>query len=460
MYQLARLHLSTGAVSTETIVGFRYSSEAATLAEEALKKALSSTPDYPEAHALSGLLYAAQNRLPESAASFAAAEKAYVSPVWLDFNKAVLAVQMKEYEDAADLLKQLTAVHPNKKNKIAGKIYQSAWRLLRRLAVEHPELDPVRGIRNGHIKRVLAEDYADYLAQHKGSDKPLYVHFASSDNWCSPCAVNLKRVNSLARQHGDKFDFIHVSFEPWRSVSQYMSMLPKSIRALPYQVFISHGVEQASQYGAMTEQSIRTLVTKHYDDLQAGRLAGKVATEVENKALQRISASFHKHLKNASHYRAFTVALEDSRWVAGSSDKQLSQTSANAAALKSCERKKAKAKRKLQADCQLYAVDETVVFGFTDAEIAAATKAAQKADGPVETVLSRYHSKSAPKAFAFSRSDEGHWVSYFAYESDSLAKARTRALEECDAKRRRRDFDKPCELYWQNDEPLQPLPLD
>ena len=103
---------------------------------------------------------------------------------------------------------------PPEKDKVAGKIYPSAWRLLRRLAVKHPELDPVPAVHKGLISCVLVEDYIDYLDRNKGSDKPLYVHLASSDNWCSPCFKNMKAVESIARNHADKFDVVHVSFEP------------------------------------------------------------------------------------------------------------------------------------------------------------------------------------------------------------------------------------------------------
>ena len=275
-YQLARYYLRKESITNDSIIGYDYPDVAAGSAIAELDKVLKEDAGYVEAYSLLGHIYAVLNKPKKAAYNFEKAEDSYDRPAWLDVNKAILAIQKKEFSEAAALLKEYTAVRPGKNDYVENRVYSSAWDLLRKLSVQHPELDPVPAIRKGLIKRVLAEDYLEYVESTAKSEKPAFIHFASSDNWCKPCAASLKRIEGIARKHGDKFDFIHVSFEPWNNVSYYKDVVDSAeIKGLPSREIVSKGRSQAHIAGVLADSSVERITGELYEDLKAGRIADK-----------------------------------------------------------------------------------------------------------------------------------------------------------------------------------------
>ena len=275
-YQLARYYLRKESVTNDSIIGYDYPDVAAEPAIAELNKVLKEDASHVEAYSLLGHIYAVLNKPKEAAYNFEKAEDSYNRPAWLDVNKAILAIQKKEFSEAAALLKEYTAVRPGKKDYVENRVYSSAWDLLRKLSVQHPELDPVPAIRKGLFKRVLAEDYLEYVESTKESENPAFIHFASSDNWCKPCATSLKRMEGIARKHGDKFDFIHMSFEPWENVSYYKDIVDSAeIMGLPSREIVSKGRSQAHIAGVLADSSVERIAGELYEDLKAGRFADK-----------------------------------------------------------------------------------------------------------------------------------------------------------------------------------------
>lgn len=456
LFELARYHMVAGSVMDDSIPGFTYNKEADQAALAALDRILAIDSGHANAHALAVLLHAIQGRLDSAEASVAKARETYQKPIWLDFNEAVLRIRQKQYAEAADLLIRHTSVHPKKNKTEELRVYGAAWRLLRRLAVKHPELDPVPAVRNGLIKRVLIEDYEAYIEKRGDQAKPLYVHFASSDNWCSFCIQNLDRVEAIARRHPDKFDFIHVSFEPWTSLKSYRDQLPDNLRGLPVQVFIAQGVEQARVMGLMSPEAIEALVEREYAELKSGRLGERRRALTRKKVLAKIDDKYRAYLKKHGHYRAGAVAIESGgRWVSGYSSRLLTQALANESALANCEKRRKHSQ--LTEPCDLFAVDSTIVIDMPADRIAELTALAKRTDSPVDEPLGHYHKKAGHKAFAFARNLAGNWVSFYAYGKTTDAEAAAAAIAGCERLRRKKRLPDPCEIYFANDDAIKPL---
>jgi len=74
-----------------------------------------------------------------------------------------------------------------------------------------------------NIKVTSPENLENYISEHS-QDKPLLVHFSSTDKNCGFCRKNNKLMLKASKTLGDKYHFVQLNFNPWRSISRYKTL--------------------------------------------------------------------------------------------------------------------------------------------------------------------------------------------------------------------------------------------
>ncbi len=97
---------------------------------------------------------------------------------------------------------------------------------------------PVEAQEGLEIKAVEIPDRVEATSQ----GKPLIIHYTSDDGSCLPCIESNGHFEAAAQQLGAEFDFVSVTFNPWRQFVQsregkmvvaYQSSKGFDLRALP-----------------------------------------------------------------------------------------------------------------------------------------------------------------------------------------------------------------------------------
>jgi len=184
-YQMARYLLKIGYIEQEGIISYRYKPEIEKEVIRRLKKNIENHPEHVETYSLLGHVYAVQNKLEEAQKYLEKAANSKKKIPWLAFNQALFFVQKKDYKTAVILLRSYTKKH----KKENDSQYVAAWKILHKLALIDPKLDPYLYAYKGVVKRVLPQDIAGYIKKNN-HDKLMFVHFASQDTWCSYCVKN------------------------------------------------------------------------------------------------------------------------------------------------------------------------------------------------------------------------------------------------------------------------------
>jgi tetratricopeptide (TPR) repeat protein len=203
-------------------------------------------PKDARVYSLLGHIYAVQGEIKLAKNAFKKADALSPKPLWLDFNKALLAIKQKHYKEAARLFRKNT-LHNIKQNKAdpyllaRNNVYKSSWDIWKRMSLDYPQLDVMPSVRKGLMKRVLPDQLSRFLKGRKKTDKPVFVHFSSSDDFCQPCLKSNQSMEKLAQELKEYYDFVLVSFESWNLVKYYENLVkPEKIRALPAQA-VFHG---------------------------------------------------------------------------------------------------------------------------------------------------------------------------------------------------------------------------
>jgi len=229
LYERARITLKKNSRSKKGYIGYNYTQKGAKTAIQFLEKSLTLEPKNAKTYSLIGHIYAIQGKLKSAQNAFKKAEALSPKPLWLDFNKALLAIQQKNYKEATKIFRKNT-LHNIKQNKsdpyliARNRIYKSSWDIWKRLSLDHPRLDAMASVRKGLIKRLLPEQLPGFIRKRKNTDKAIFVHFSSSDDFCQPCLKSNQTTEKLAQQLKKYYDFILVSFESWNLVRNYPSL--------------------------------------------------------------------------------------------------------------------------------------------------------------------------------------------------------------------------------------------
>lgn len=77
------------------------------------------------------------------------------------------------------------------------------------------------------------------------TDKPILVHFSSTDVNCSHCLKSNKVFSDMHKQHGENYTFVEVIFNPWKSYQKRF----KRIKGLPTTNLYLDKIEMASIVG-------------------------------------------------------------------------------------------------------------------------------------------------------------------------------------------------------------------
>lgn len=270
-YQLARYILKTGFNIDNSIIAYHYKPEAEKLASDILKKIIKLEPSNGEAYTLLGHIYMVQNKQKEAQKYFSKAVQIKQAIPWLAYNQALLEVRKENFTKAAAQLNKIAKKRPSNNKNGAQNKYRSAWRILKKIALEKPKYDPNKLVRSGLTKRISAEEIAKYT-DNKKTNKLMFVHFTSNDPWCKACIKSNKNVASFAKKFQPNVDFIHVSFEPWRSVSNHKKLLKKySLMALPTGIFFYKGEKLSTHPGLTTQKNLEKFLKKNMKKIKTGK---------------------------------------------------------------------------------------------------------------------------------------------------------------------------------------------
>jgi tetratricopeptide (TPR) repeat protein len=469
LYQSARYYMKTEYAKDDSIIGFHYSALTENASVYALEKILGVDPKYAEAYSLLGHIYVVQNNVLEAEKNFAKAETLSPRPVWLDFNKALLAMQKKEFKQAVTLLKKYTGRYnklPKSKQMADAKasLYSASWNMLKRIVVKHPELDPVKAIREGLIKRINPKDFADFLKLSKNNQKDLYVHFTSSDEWCSSCLKNNSKLENLAKKHADKYSYIHVSFEPWSDIDYFNTTIAKPIiiTKLPTQIIYKEANPVLFKAGSICDCSFNQMINGSFEKIDPSR--NQAVLPEESDVMGRINYYFDNYVATDKNYKAFAVVIDDDYWMTGTSREWLSQSYANKRALEKCEYNKNKVGKTKQS-CQLFGVGNKKVYGFLQGDIEQITQASeQQRIGPIDKIIENYKRQKKVKVLAIAVDQYHHWNTFYYADDEQdgcedLDECREKVLERCNHFRAKWKTTTPCQVYFENNKQVKEFEL-
>ena len=117
------------------------------------------------------------------------------------------------------------------------------------------------------IKKIEPDQLIAYI-KAQSHDKPLVVHFSSSDKNCDHCQANNKRLREAQQSLGNVFNFVELEFNPWRSFWKRKDLIKAyrakkiNIRGLP-----ATRVIYKEHVMAAIEGNVTTLV----DDIRASQ---------------------------------------------------------------------------------------------------------------------------------------------------------------------------------------------
>ncbi len=251
LYERARITLKRNYHSKNDYIGYSYTPKAAKAAIQLLEKSIARDPKYAKNYSLLGHIHAVRGELKSAQNAFKKAEELSPRPLWLDYNKALLAIKQENYKEAVKLFRKNT-LHNIKQNKsdpyliARNGIYKGSWDIWKRISLDHPKLDVLTSVRKGLMKRIMPLQLPYFLKGRKKTDKAVFVYFSSSDDFCQPCLKSNQTIEKIAQELGEYYDFIVVSFESWNLVRDYPSLLkPDKLNALPAQA-IFHGRKVAA----------------------------------------------------------------------------------------------------------------------------------------------------------------------------------------------------------------------
>lgn len=460
LYQKARYLMKTGVINDDSLIGFHYHDEKAQASIDALTSAIEIDPDYTKAYSLLGHVYAIQGDVDAAEAQFREAEKGEMRPIWLDYNMALAAIRKEAYLDAIKRLLKNTDIATYYRK---AALYIASWNALRPLLIKHPELDPVNAVREGLAKRVIAENFPDYIKTTKNSEKLVFVHFSSSDERCLLCKQSLEKVDELAKKYADKYDFVYVSFEPWYRGSFYKEMIapPILMKTVPAFVAFKQGWPLYYHKGRMTSYAFEQMLEGSFTAIKPGRYGRK--PPARNNAKASISYQYNNYMAAEKDYKALAVAMNGNDWQTVIMTDQLSQEIANKSALYRCESARIKGNT-IDTPCQLYAIGDKKVYGKPEQENNKFSKMMTKIKlGPLDKYLKRYQKVERHKALAFTKKPglyNYRWAANFSDNNDTLEQAKTEALKQCDKNRKAQHIKNPCEIYFEESAQIKEFELN
>lgn len=154
------------------------------------------------------------------------------------------------------------------------------------------------------------ENYRSIIATMSHS-KPIAVHMSSTDKSCRFCERNNKRFIKAASRHQDKFIFIQVNFNPWKSLKkhkrlrQHYQTIKMPLLGLPT-VYIYYKGYATSHYIGELKKLEQTLVKGHQKALSL------MDTKEKGAAIRQITTSeFSDFLKKSSNPQLIHLTSKD-----------------------------------------------------------------------------------------------------------------------------------------------------
>ena len=269
--QLSRFIMKTGTVKDNSFLGFRVTDEADKRALAALEKALELDPQNASEQSRLGYLHAVQGRYKEAEKIFATISSDIEPPLWLDYDKAIVAVGTGDHEAAATLLDPITKQRPSDTNDFQGwSLYRASWNLRKTLALKDSSTDPVAAIRDGKMRRVALQDFHKE-ARSSGTDKPIMAFLSSGDSGCPPCVKDSKNLSAIADVLSKEYDLIYASIEPWNDINNEKDL----VRAFQIRGVPTHIIMYGDQRIAVRDGSFPIDGVTAYNDVVPKILSGE-----------------------------------------------------------------------------------------------------------------------------------------------------------------------------------------
>jgi|GEM_PF-3720088 len=448
--------LGMGLKASDNPEGITLDTEAKAKAVTELTKLLERHPNWATVSAILAGLHALSGERSQATAMIKAAEKSYRSLAWLRVARGIIAFQDNNYSRAMDHLKPLIMQRPSHKDGVQITAYEVAWSIARRIGATDATLDPANIVRLGLARRVVANDLPATLKAMADNAKPTFVLAASMDNACSFCLRNQLITEHFARLHADKFDFLYVSAEPYYRIGRTVKVINRSPQAAPWQAIAYKGQVQHVRSGMLNEKKVAQVLAAIPSILDGSAAVAQKADDREN-AIVYIEKNLKSYFKRKGA-KAAAVSIENGQLVWGTVSKAYSWKSAATVAMERCKRK-LKRSVTVNAPCELYIVAGQRVLDKSPEEVDTIIKNIKRPRS-FDIYLRRYKRQRGQKALALTVSENRHlYRTFYVSGRRSLEQAKRKALKQCnDSLKKFKKRPPPCQIYFENDEPVLPLP--